>query len=174
MNVIGIDPGLGGGVTCFRPGFLRSSPIEIGPMPRDLMELNAYFKEKMGQGLYVFIEKVQPWVSDNEAPGKNIQIAKLFSQYSKIIMMLDVQEIPYLEVPPQTWQRYIAEIYQVKPKKFKNKKNAWKSIAIQLFPQKLKQINLKTSDSVCIAWYGYHQLSKNPTEVREKMKHTTP
>lgn len=164
LKVVGIDPGKGGGICC-----IREKSVEVSPMI-DVDQMVEYLQYlKLDGFTIVFLEKVQAWVKDEEATGKGIGIAKLLANYNQIETTLKILKIPYVLVHPATWQKDIKS-YGVDPKKFKNKKNAWKAFAIQKYPRLLSRINLKTSDAICIAWYGMNQLRTSPTNTLKKVQ----
>lgn len=159
LKVVGIDPGKGGGICCIR----ENKQVELGPMPDGVDKVVEYIQYlKLDGFTLVFLEKVQAWVKDEESRGKGIGVAKLLKNFNEIETALRIMGVPYILVHPITWQKAL-RVYGVNTKGFKNKKNAWKGFAIQQFPQKLKQINLKTADAACIAWYGMNELRTRPS-----------
>lgn len=167
MRILGIDSGKNGGLC-----YLNDDEIQIGTMPKTVMELADYMDELLKKGSFIcFIEKVQGWVGDSEEQnkGKQFRIAKLLAHYEQLITILKLKRIPYIEVHPRTWQNHLRDL-GVKKKSFKNPKNAYKAFAIEKYPMKLKQINLKTADAVCISWYARQICILNPSEINEKIQ----
>lgn len=165
MNILGIDPGKGGGV-CFKKG----DYLEIGTMA-DIKEMHRYFLQCKEKGPMVcFIEKVQAWVGDaQDSPGKHIQVQKLLANYSQLVASLEIIGIPLVEVHPRSWQNHLRDV-GVKKGDYKNPKNAYKAFAIQQYPMYFSKINLKTADAICITWYGHQMSATRPMFVRDSIK----
>lgn len=101
--IIGIDPGVTGGLAIYRPG----RKTEVIKMPRDLMELKGWFVHMTGIcNPLIFLEKVQLRPDDVSAdsPGKAFRVQKLLSEFEKLKTIITMCEIPFVLVHPLKWQ----------------------------------------------------------------------
>lgn len=162
MNILGIDPGKGGGL-CFR----HSKGNWIVNMPETTEKMYGFANDmKRDYGNYVvFIEKVQMWLSDqdSENQGKAFRVAKMLANYEQLLTVLKIVGVPIIEVYPRTWQKTLVEKYGCKPKTFTNPKNAWKLFAVEKYNN--PKITLKTGDACCIAFWGHHKSINQPSWV---------
>jgi hypothetical protein len=164
IGQMGIDSGKGGGIC-----FLINGKTIIIKMPDKPEEVHVFAHEmKRTYGMFVvFIEKVGVWSSDADAhPGKAFRIAKMLANYNSLITCFRIMRMPIIEVPSRTWQKDI-KLLGYDPKKYKNQKNCWKEFAISRFGS--KNINLKTGDACCIAWWGFQQILTRPDWVIENV-----
>ena len=163
MNILGIDPGKGGGL-CFmynEKNWIINMPDSPEKFHRFLLDM----RKDHGQYI-VFIEKVQMWMSDTDEVnrGKAFNVAKMLANYNMLLTALRIIQAPTIEVSPRTWQNTLKD-YGVKPKTFNNPKNAWKLFAVEKFRN--PKITLKTADACCIAWWGKQQVASRPNWVME-------
>lgn len=167
MNVLGIDPGKGGGI-CF---ISTQGVVHVGKMVegKALFQYLTETRDQFGP-MICYLERVSSWRGElNDAPGKRFGLDKMLANFNRIKNTLELADIPYIIVSSITWQGYLKKT-GVSTRGFKNKKNAWKGFAIEKFPRKLKQINLATADAICIAWYGKQALGSNSIQERKKIQ----
>jgi len=161
-TVIGIDPGKMGGIATVKNGW----PYAVA-MPPDLPEMDAYFKtiRENNDDLIAFVEKVQIFDNDEDTPGKKYGIQKLLDQYSQLKSCLTFHNIPFVEVPPQTWQAALQLTRRGQEKT--ERKEAYKKFAGETFPA--AKITLNTADALCIAYFGMQKLRFDPGWVSQKV-----
>jgi hypothetical protein len=167
MNILGIDPGKGGGICFLGPGDV----VQIGTMVegKQLYEYLVEVREQHGPFI-CFLERVSSWRGElDEAPGKRFGLDKMLANYNKIINTLELADVPYIFVSPVTWQRHL-KAHGASTRSLRNPKNGWKAFAIEKYPRKFKLITLRTADAVCIAWYGKQVSSSQPREVYKKLQ----
>lgn len=137
QQIIGIDPGKSGAATV-----LSRNRIIL-----DVMDFSKMTFKDISDGLlawstnsFAYIEKV------HSMPRQGVSSTFKFGKYTGFLLgVLTTLEIPYEEITPQTWQKYLHCLS-------KGDKNVTKSKAQQLFPD-LKWTH-NTADSVLIAEYG--------------------
>lgn len=147
MIIIGIDPGLSGGVALLGGTFLKERAVPFSTMS----EIEAFFIELLkteGVSLFkAFIE--EPPVFFPGAGGGLASQAKLhrnLGQYEGLLMGIG---IPFETVTPQKWQKGLPGLSKLKGVE---RKRALHNLAAQRYPQ-LKP-TLKTCDAILIAEYG--------------------
>lgn len=146
MTIIGIDPGMSGGIVAM---FLEGLRVYgVYPMPKtekdisNMLSLSVPEKQKV----FAYIEKVHAF------PGQGVSSTFKFGKnYGFLRGCLISLGIPFEEVLPRTWQK---EFKMSKDKNESNTewKNRLKGKAQQLFPN--ADITLKTCDALLIAEYG--------------------
>lgn len=156
---IGIDPGLGGGVTALN-GF-EVITREMPSTEKDLWEwLLEMTDTELYHGVKVFavIEQQTPrptyWF-DKRTKRMTSSILKstclLYGQYLQVRMALTAAEIPFQEVPPAKWQKTIGIPGRKKGETTARWKNRLKQLAQSLFPK--AKVTLKNADSLLLAHY---------------------
>jgi len=152
MNlIIGIDPGLAGGIAVLdQDGHIVSitkmppTPAEIYDYLRDITLIPhddiRCVMERVGQGM----------------PGQSSKATATFARHcGHLEMALYALSIPAIEVTPQRWQKSLG-IGTARGLDKTAWKNRLKSHAQMLFPSlwKAKKITLATADALLIARYG--------------------
>ena len=143
--VIGIDPGLSGGVAVFDGE--KSCAFSFLTMSETEEFFIDLVKSEGSSLLKAFIE--EPPVFFQGAGGGLASQAKLhrnLGQYEGLLMGLG---IPFETVPPKKWQKGLPGLAKLKGV---DRKRALKNLAVQRYPQ-LKP-TLKTCDAILIAEYG--------------------
>ena len=138
---IGIDPGIKGGVAFIYNDtyYVQQTPNTIAGMADELITL-----KQMGPNLsmYCCIERVHSF------PGNSARSMFTFgTNYGQWLGILATLKIPYIEVTPYAWMKH----YPKAPKNKKDRKNYYKHLAQQRFPD--VSITLATSDAMLIANY---------------------
>ena len=152
---IGIDPGKNGGVAVIGS---QGELILMEPMPdtpSDLLLLLSDIKT-MGIMYHAYLEKV------GGIPGNGATAMFSFGRgYGHIEMALLALEIPTTAVTPQMWQKQChvgaSSITKSSAAEKREHKKRLKEKAQQLYPNRAKQITMKTCDAVLIAYYGHKQ-----------------
>ena len=149
MRIAGIDPGLSGGIFLLgetgsfcRPFFGLNSVLSIHPIQTFINE----FKPE-----HVFIEK--PFLNGLEGGQSAMTIG---SNYGRLTALLDLNMIPYTEVPPKVWQRAMGVLG---PSRKATKESALKLalkhfLASTLTLPKARKPHEGLVDAACIALYG--------------------
>ena len=171
--ICAIDPGYGGGIAFYRDNKTVLS-IDMPRENKDVWDYLNYLKDTYGP-FVLFIEKVQMWQSDSQGnTGKQFRIAKMLSNYDSLIALIEVNNIPLIEVAAVTWQKglqlyFPAEKKKLDPGKYKQfRKNQYKRFAKKKFPS--KKPTLKTADALCILWFGIERVSLSPNWVKNSIK----
>ena len=138
---IGIDPGIKGGIAVIYNDVysVQPTPSTVAGMADILIAL----KEKgPNLSMYCCIEKVHSF------PGNSGRSMFTFgTNYGQWIGILATLKIPYIQVTPYAWMKH----YPKAPKNKKDRKNYYKHLAQQRFPD--VDITLATSDAMLIANY---------------------
>lgn len=151
MIIIGIDPGLNGGICVFgcecRNGSIAapfSSMADIG-MLLDTLREGKRFNE-----IHAYVE--EPPVFFKGAGGGLASQAKLHRNFGEYLGILMGLGISFETVSPQKWQKGLPSLTKLAGKE---RKKALHNIAVQRFPY-LKP-TMKTCDAILIAEYGVKQ-----------------
>lgn len=156
MNILGIDPGVGGGMALLSEGNVPMVASIKNYTEKDIKSMLQVFAMSP---CVCFIEKV------HAAPGQGVSSMFTFGQnYGFWRGLLTAYEIPFEEVSPQTWQGCIG---------FKTPRGATYAVRKRLLKQRAEQlypsvpITLGTADAVLIAEYGRRlynsRENKNPS-----------
>ena len=149
MIIIGIDPGLAGGIAIFNKN--KNEALSFTTMADVYLRFD-YLRSQMSmQVIKAYIE--EPPVFFKGAGGGLASQAKLhrnFGQYEGILIGLG---IPFETVSPQKWQKGLSGLAKLTGK---DRKKALHNLAVQRYPQ-LKP-TLKTCDAILIAEYGLKQI----------------
>ena len=151
MIIIGIDPGLAGGIAFFgcecQNGCLAApfkSMADIG------MLLDTLREGKRFDEIKAFVE--EPPVFFKGAGGGLASQAKLHRNFGEYLGILMGLGISFETVRPQVWQKRLPGLAKLTGK---DRKKALHNLAVQRFPY-LKP-TLKTCDAILIAEYGIKQ-----------------
>ena len=143
-KIIGIDPGVHGGIAVYSCDLKKV--VELAKMPATPRELLAFLKiYKVNSVCY--LERVQG------VPGNGAsQMFNFGRGFGQIEMALMALNIPYTEVTAQKWQKEL-QLGHKGTKTSSQWKNKLKVRAQQLFPN-VGKITLDVSDSLLILEYG--------------------
>lgn len=142
-KIIGIDPGVNGGLAVYSCDAKRI--IEVVKMPATPQELLTFLR------LYKFnsvcyLERVQGMPGNS--PSGMFNFGRGFGHIEMALLAL---KIPFTEVTPQKWQKAL-QLGHKGSKTATQWKNKLKERAQQLYPS--LKITLATSDSLLIVEYG--------------------
>ena len=147
--VIGIDPGLSGGIAVLSED---GRVISVTKMPQTPADIVAYLEEIMAMplgGIVAYMEKVGTGM-----PGQSSKATATFAGHcGHLDMALLALGIPTNTVTPNKWEKS----YQLGSSRGKSKtewKNVLKAKAQQLFPKLGKKVTLATCDALLLAEYG--------------------
>lgn len=170
--VVGIDPGVNGGIVTWRP----NEKVTAMQMPKDLTELRNYLEYlKTICSPIVFLEKlsVRP---DDITPGadgvnmgKLYRIQKMLANFEQLKATIAVCDVPFVMVHPMKWQNELKlRAKTTRKKEEKNeRKRRYKEIAGNLYPE-LKP-TLWNADATLIMHFGRFVLQNNPGWVLENL-----
>lgn len=150
--VIGIDPGLSGGIAVLRMDGSVVDVCKMPPTPQDILDyLRRYFTSTMfGSGVVCYIEKVGLGM-----PSQSSKATATFARHcGHLEMALLALGISTNDVTPNKWEKY----FQLGSSKGYSKtewKNKLKAKSQQLFPK--ERITLAVCDALLIAEYGRKQ-----------------
>lgn len=162
--ILGIDPGSNGGIAVWRP----NQNVKTIKMPKNLMDLREYLQyiKTVSKNPIVFIEKVQlrsDDISDN--PGKAFRIQQLLMSYQQLKDYIAVEDIPYVQVHPMSWQSYLKLRKQKEDKK--ERKNRYKEAAAHYYPD-IKP-TLWNADALLIMHFGRLKCRNEPKWVQDNL-----
>jgi len=159
-TIVGIDPGLGGGIAYWRDGIIKAVT-----MPRGLSELNSFlaYLREISENPIVFIEHVQMRPQDSQG-GKQFGIVKMLKQYNELCAYLKSNHLPYIQTMPITWQTRL-KVHQ-RGEEYTKRKSRYNKIAKEWHPE--VKITGKTCDAVLILRFGRMMLSSQPDWVVER------
>ena len=144
MNIIGIDPGADGAMAVISPK--RKTVRVFRFHNRSEQEIyEAFMVEAMGE-CRAYLEKV------HAMPGQGVTSMFSFGKgYGFLRGVLTGLSIPYIDTPPQSWQKGVGVggKYASKP----DRKRAHLALAQQLFPT--VKTTLASADALLIAEYAY-------------------
>ena len=139
MTIIGIDPGINGGISWID----STGGIAVEKMPDtilDLWELIHSIKVNAGSAVKAYLETV------HSSPQMGVKSAFTFGNgYGHLEMALTAAGIPFERVRPQVWQKEMGCLT-------KGDKNVSKRKAQELFPG--TKVTHAIADSMLIAAYG--------------------
>lgn len=180
-KVIGIDPGNSGGIAVWsKRGPVHRCGISVTKMPT-VTTVNKKGKrsnetcleavkmilnqQKQGCNPIVFIEKVQPWLSDEDSPGKAYQMTKLLGNYTSLTAILTLLEIPFIEVPPVTWQSKL--MLRGKGLSKSERKNSYVEAVKHYYPG--ATATLWSADAILLVHFGRWQMKNDPEWIQDKL-----
>lgn len=138
-ELFGIDPGRSnGGVVKFSNGKYESWPLKKMNEFEDMVDFFKYQKEICDLPL-IFLERITTFAGDyagNDIDkkkayvGRAFQMDKLKRHYTEITAALKIAKIPYIEVMPGQWQKYLKvhipnEDTGVRKRRFKDIASDW-------------------------------------------------
>jgi cytochrome oxidase Cu insertion factor (SCO1/SenC/PrrC family) len=135
MSVIGIDPGMSGGIALIKNG--NAVVAKMGHTERDTYEILQSYAEHEP---FAYIESVHSMPKQGVASSFKFGV-----NYGLLRGMLIAIGIPFETVTPLSWQRYLRC-------QSKGDKNVTKAKAQELFPH--IKVTHSTADALLIAEYG--------------------
>jgi len=172
-KVIGIDPGISGGIAVWTE---KSCGTALMPSRKrnngkgnetDVQELARILQEQKEDYVpIVFMERVQAWMSDQEDnPGKRFRIQRMLANYEALRTAIMMVNIPLIEVVPRTWQTYLA--LSVSGMEDRDRKNMFKNAAQKYYP--IVKVTLQNADALLLVQFGRMKMSFDPDWVIKKL-----
>ena len=166
-SIIGIDPGASGGIAMWHDG-----RAEAFKMPSDGQSLARIIDQYSGGRTLVFLEKLCLFRSDiavidgRAHMGKLYRVQKLLANYEGIKATLDVLGIPFVLVPPRTWQaRLLLTSSRCRDKA--SRKHIYKERAKKLYPN--MPVTLWNADALLLMHFGRYVLKSQPFWLFQNM-----
>lgn len=159
--IIGIDPGVNGGLAVWRP----NEPLRTIKMPKELNDLREYVQyiKSICQRPIIFLEKVQLRADDvRDNPGKAFRIQQLLMAFQRLKDYIEVENVPYVLMHPISWQNTLKLRTQREETKTE-RKNRYKQAAEHYYPG--LTATLWNADAVLIMHAGRYKLKNEPNWV---------
>ena len=146
MIVVGIDPGKSGGLVV-----IKDDKVSLHKCPKSTHAMSAILRQAKADAwidehdIYIAIEKV--WAFPTDARSAAFKFGVNYGMWLGIIGSLN---LPFMEVPPQTWMK----AYNPLPKEKKQRKKAIKDIAIDMLRDMFnneQRVTYAVSDAALIA-----------------------
>jgi len=144
MISIGIDPGVNGGVAIIDDKW-KDKAIEAVKCPDTIKDMADYLNVHCYDNIKTLciIEKVHSF------PGQGVRSVFTFGKnYGQWLGILASHDIPYKEVPPQTWMKH----YGAMPRDKGQRKRHLKHLAQSLYPS--IKVTLYNADAILLANYS--------------------
>ena len=144
MISIGIDPGVNGGVAIIDDKW-KDKAIEAVKCPDTIKDMADYLSLHCYDNIKTLciIEKVHSF------PGQGVRSVFTFGKnYGQWLGILASHDIPYKEVPPQTWMKH----YGAMPRERGQRKRHLKHLAQSLYPS--IKVTLYNADAILLANYS--------------------
>ena len=144
MISIGIDPGVNGGVAIIDDKW-KDKAIEAVKCPDTIKDMADYLNVHCYDNIKTLciIEKVHSF------PGQGVRSVFTFGKnYGQWLGILASHDIPYKEVPPQTWMKH----YGSMPRDRGQRKRHLKHLAQSLYPS--IKVTLYNADAILLANYS--------------------
>ena len=146
MIVIGIDPGKSGGLVV-----IKGDKVSLHKCPKSTHAMSVILRQAKADAwidehnIHIAIEKV--WAFPTDARSSAFKFGVNYGMWLGIIGSLN---LPFMEVPPQTWMKS----YNPLPKDKKDRKKAIKDIAIDMLRDMFnneQRVTYAVSDAALIA-----------------------
>lgn len=158
--IIGIDPGISNGsISYLKPNEI----VKSVKMPRTFSEISEYLKylKSISEHPLCFVEKVQMMFDDSSEQnrGKQFNIKKMLDHYAEIKAALVSNQIPFCQVHPMSWQKYLQlRMKRDEPKTIR--KNRYKDAAKSYYPE--INVTLGNADSLLLIEFGRRKKQFDP------------
>lgn len=168
--VIGIDPGAAGGIAVFVPG----EKVKTVKMPKDVRDLNDLLTHYSNNYRpIVFIEKLTVRPDDvrveqgRAAMGKLYRIQKMMANYEHLKATIEMCEIPYVMVHPQSWQAKLNLRKRNEHEDKAERKRRYRDIAAKNYPW--AKVTLWNADALLIMHFGRWALANDLPWVKSNL-----
>lgn len=165
-SLFGIDPGISNGAISKSTEYkLESWNIE---KLKNFDDMNDFFKyqSEICKLPLVILEMITTYPIDSKEIGRMYQLQKLKNHYAEIRACLKINSIPYIEVMPVVWQKYLK--IHIKREDYSIRKHRYQDIAKDLYPQ--IKVTLKNCDSLLLIEFGKRKLYYDPLWIKANTK----
>jgi hypothetical protein len=167
QTIVAIDPGSSGGIAIFTNG-----KIHAVKMPKSVDEMDQYFRyiKSTYENVVVFIEKVQAYGKEDDAPGKKFAINKMLANYQQVLTVIKLIPFRFVEVYPVTWQTTLGlKLPKSEGEETKTqRKNRYKDYAQNIFPE--LKVNLNTCDALCLVQFALVKTENDIEWIRTRIQ----
>lgn len=163
-KIMGIDPGIGGGIAIYTKNGLVATKMPSYSVMRsngkkknetDINKLGEIFEQqKENYNPIVFIELVQAWTGTDD-PARQYQIGRMLANYEALKTTITLSGIDFIEVMPQQWQSFLN--LKVKGESKNDRKRRYVRFAASKYPE--AKATLWSSDAICLVEFGRRKLS---------------
>lgn len=164
--IIGIDPGGSGAIAIYANG--RAQTVK---MPKETKELDTYLrylKETYGPEPIVFIEKVQAFVKDDDAPGKKFMINKMLANYQELLTIIKLIGFDFVQVYPVSWQSTLGFNFKGKDLSKSERKKKYAEFSQNCFPE--VKVTLATADALCLLQFAFNKISGDINWIAQRLE----
>jgi len=148
--VIGIDPGIKGGIAILRGSVVDVIPIPVVDGDVDVQQLVRWIQQKTTNDAFIGGENIIAYVEKTWGFSKgSIAIAKLNYVAGVMYGMLGCLDIPVVRVAPATWRKGLFGTAKVT-----------KQDALDWCSNRYSELNITNhnlAESICIAVYGHEK-----------------
>ncbi len=159
---IGIDAGANGAIAYISEGGI----VKTVSMPESVEALYEYLKylKETSKNPICCLEKVNVWRQDANM-GKTFGIEKLKKSYNEISMALKLVKIPFIPVPPVTWQSYLH--LAIRGEDYTERKRRFKTVAQSKYPQ--IKVTLTNADALLLMTFIALKNQREPDWIERKL-----
>ncbi len=156
-TIIGIDPGKAGGIAVWNANWAE---VETFKMPENVRAMNVLFSElkAIDKKAFVILEKVQLQQGDLGNTGRMFRLQKMFTNYDQIKTVLLIVGIPFIEVKPNEWQKYLR--LAKKNEEYADRKRRLREAAKSLYIS--TKVTLWNADALLLMEFGRRKKQYNP------------
>jgi hypothetical protein len=132
-TIIGIDPGRTGAIA-----IKFNNRYKVYKMPDNLVKIDDLLKHynEVSDSMLVVVEQIRLHNTGNM--GKVNRMQKMFANYNELKTLLIMNQIPFVEVAPVSWQAYLnLRTDRIKAMDRTGRKRAYRDFAQTLWPEKL-------------------------------------
>jgi hypothetical protein len=172
-DLFGIDPGKSnGGIVKYNGERYESWPLKKMNTFEGMVD---FFKDqsKICKLPLVFLEKITSFAGDYNDPtqrGRIFQMNKLKEHYVEIKSALKISGIPFIEVMPMSWMKYL-QVHIAKEERAIRKKR-FICIAKDEFPG--NKVVGWNADAFLLIAFGRKKLKYDPRWINQKLKENQP
>lgn len=166
-EIFGVDPGISNGsISKF-----SNNKYESQNMFREQDDLFDFWRQQKEtcKNPLVFIENITTYSSDygkKENIGRAYGLDKLKRHYSELRSSIRMAGIPYIEIMPIHWQKYLK--IHIKGEDYRTRKKRYQDIACEMFPA--IKVTQKNCDALLLIEFARRKLKYDPMWVIQNIK----
>lgn len=166
-TLLGIDAGVNGGIAVHTH---NSKPFAES-IPANFEDLNEWFSD-FDENTVAILEQITIHKSLLKVPASIYRLQKLLAHYEKIKIVLQLNGIPYIQVMPIEWQKYLNLKLPKDKNQYQRKKYLY-SAARLYYPEIMEGITIsegmKISDALLLLAYGQKKYRFDRTWFMSKL-----